>query len=316
MSFKTRIAIALLIVGAAAAAGGCGNYSNEDLDFINALPEQNDVATTIPTSSTSTANQAELYQSTHNIIGVFNGLVDELLSLIDGIRSYSPTSRSLNERIWGPVADKDHPGWEVRMTIIRADDLVTFNYAIEYRLTNPSNGPEDGWVMPALISGMFTGSQGVRAGAGTVTEDTSGLRAAGFPFEATNFLDKLMVSYNAGSFPVTIMLSFDNLPDPNNPAALTQGVYTYSAQQDGQGALDFNFFANSIPGPAAIEEFDVNSRWLGTGEGRADLQVVSGNGAGLQQTECWNSQFVATYNDKPWSTAEDVGGDPSVCPGI
>ena len=47
----------------------------------------------------------------------------------------------------------------------------------------------------------------------------------------------------------------------------------------------------------------------------ATLAVVSGDGAGLTQTECWDATFEATYNDKPWSTTEDVRATPRLLPG-
>ena len=43
MSFKTTWFQALLVVttiGVAPLGAGCGNYSNEDLEFMNALPEK------------------------------------------------------------------------------------------------------------------------------------------------------------------------------------------------------------------------------------------------------------------------------------
>jgi hypothetical protein len=76
--------------------------------------------------------------------------------------------------------------------------------------------------------------------------------------------------------------------------------------------MAFSLTGNIVPGPA-IETVTLNAGWLSSGAGKATLAVVSGDGVGLTQTECWDATFAVTYNDKPWSTAEDTG-DPSLCP--
>jgi hypothetical protein len=35
----------------------------------------------------------------------------------------------------------------------------------------------------------------------------------------------------------------------------------------------------------------------------------------MMQSECWDSTFNATYNNKPWAPAENLN-DPSFCPAI
>ncbi len=86
-------------------------------------------------------------------------------------------------------------------------------------------------------------------------------------------------------------------------------TFTYEILADGSGEMTFTLVGNVIPGPA-IETAGRQRQWLATGDGRATLTVVSGDGAGLTQTECWDATFEATYNDKPWSTTEDVTRTP------
>ena len=73
--------------------------------------------------------------------------------------------------------------------------------------------------------------------------------------------------------------------------------------------------AGNIVGGTGTEMVTIHAQWLagrGDGErrpsGRADI--------GLTQTECWDATFEATYNDKPWSTTEDVnpGEMSAFCP--
>jgi hypothetical protein len=110
-------------------------------------------------------------------------------------------------------------------------------------------------------------------------------------------------------------LQFTNLPNPLKADDPTQGTYDFTLGQNGDGSLTFNVSADSIPGPLGIDVFEVTSNWLGSGEGRSDLQVVSGDAAGAHEAQCWDRQFQAVYTDKPWSPLEDLG-DPSACPTI
>ena len=85
--------------------------------------------------------------------------------------------------------------------------------------------------------------------------------------------------------------------------------------------MTFDVIGNLIPLTPAIEDMRVTSRWLSSGEGRADLTVVSGDGAGAMQTQCWDRSFQETYDSKPWAPTEDFPanppGDPAaICPDI
>jgi hypothetical protein len=129
-------------------------------------------------------------------------------------------------------------------------------------------------------------------------------------------LDHLEIDYDTLGDPITITMNVANLPDPTTPDPAGKVVYTYQGNAEGQGEMTFDLFANSVPGPA-IEDMRVVSQWLSTGAGRATLTVVAGDGMGSQQIECWDRSFQATFNGKPWSTMEDVPGDPAaLCPTI
>jgi hypothetical protein len=308
MSCKTSILLpALIIVAAASSSPSCGNYSNEDLEFMNALPERQDLSAEVPArSAVGVGAAAELYVTTRNVTTDFNRLVDGLLALIDAVRSYSPTTRHPNQRIWGPFPADKHPGWVVQLRMERQADLATFDYWLEMR---PAGGDPATWFW--LIKGSFAASGGVRKGTGQVELNGQMLRGAGLD-PGIGLLDLLTVDYKTDVPPIMVTLAFNSFPDPTKADAITQGTYRYSVQQDGQGALNFDFWANSVPGPLGLDKFNVTSRWLGTGEGRSDVQVVSGDGAGAMQTECWDAQFQAVYNLKPWAPAENLG-DLSAC---
>ena len=293
----------------AAAIASCGDYSNEDLLYMSAVPSSSQLAVVLPAAATSVM-QAELAQDTHNGIGDVNTLLDDVLGLVDAIRSYEPTSRTSDSRTWGPFADAKHPGWQWKLLVNRETDGTTFDYQLEVEDTEAAVPT---WV--GFVTGKFDLGGGVKMGNGMVKADFAALAAAAFPLDAKTMpLTTLMIGYQnfqtPGS-PVTVSLTLDRTPDANG---VTSATFTYEILADGSGEIAFTLVGNVIPGPA-IETLALNAQWLPTGEGKATLSVVSGDGAGLTQTECWDATFAVTYNDKPWSASEDYGA-ASICPSL
>jgi hypothetical protein len=300
-----------VILGVALLAS-CGNYSNEDLEFMNAVPASEDIAANLPPSKILPANEAELSRLTHDTVGVFNGALD-FLSNADLIRSYQPTSRIPNGRVWGPFAMTDHLGWQWRFVVTRLPDTDNFNYAFDVQQIGAD--PEE-WI--SFITGSFAASAGARKGSGTFLMETDHLRLAGFPVgvnEKGEMLKSLMVTYSTASYPVNVTMDIDLYPP--NAAATDYTMWTtihieYEAQASGQGGLVFaatDSMGNSI---------SVESRWFATGRGRADATVKVGPVMGQTRTECWDDMFRETYNYTPWDMRAGVNhGDVSTdCPDI
>jgi hypothetical protein len=293
------------MTGMTAVVASCGNYSNEDLLYMSAVPSSSQLAVVLPAAAT-TVIQAELAQDTHNGIGNVNTLLDDVLGLVDAIRSYEPTSRTSSSRTWGPFADSNHPGWQWELVVNRTG-ATTFEYQLDVQ--NTAGGSP--WV--AFLRGTFDLAGGVKQGSGTVNADFAALATAAFPLDdSSRPLKTLSITYQnfqtPGS-PVSVTLVIERMPDNNGVTSVT---FTYEILADGSGEIAFTLVGNVIPGPA-IETLALNAQWLAAGAGKATLAVVSGDGAGMAQTECWDSTFEATYNDKPWSATEDVG-DASLCP--
>ena len=292
-----------------ALVASCGNYSNEDLLYMSAVPSSSQLAVVLPAAAT-TVMQAELAQDTHNGISKVNTLLDDVLGLVDAVRSYEPTSRTSDSRTWGPFADSNHPGWQWKLTVNRTD-ATTFAYSLDVENTTAATPT---WV--EFFTGSFDLAGGVQQGNGWVTANFGALIAAKFPLDQnTSQLATLMITYQnyqtPGS-PVSVTLTIVRaVPDANG---VTSATFMYKILTDGSGKITFTLVGNVVPGPA-IETLTLNSGWLPTGAGMATLAVSSGDGAGLTQTECWDGTFEATYNDKPWSMTEDVG-DASVCPAL
>jgi hypothetical protein len=306
MNFKNP----LLMMCALTSVAGCGNYSNEDLEFTAALPERADLTAVVPTRSAIVGVEtAELYRMSRNVALVFNGFSDAVLFFVDTIRSFPPTKREPDLRVWGPFAPQDQKGWVAEMVMERKS-VATFAYRLEFR-PETSSSPTD-WIV--LFSGTYSVADGVRRGVGQIKVDTAPLRAAGVD-PGFNNLDHLTVNYTTAMFPITVDLDFANLPDLLNPQEPASGIYSYAVQANGQGALSYDFTGNIIPGIAGVDTVEVTARWLGTGEGRADLQVTRGDALGAQETQCWDDRLQEVYTYKPWAPLENVG-DVSACAAI
>jgi len=305
-----RLALTLAVLCATGAA--CGNYSNEDLEFMNALPESSDLRVNMPavTSAVELANEAELAKSTHDTTRGLNGLLMGLVGIVDAVRSYPPTGRTATSRIWGPFptdrAKMKNLDWETKMIVSRdVTDLGRFDYEIS---AHHDGAADTDW--PVLISGWFQVGKTARRGMGHVELVTATARAEGYDTSDLGTLDHLEIDYDTSADPVMVTMHITDLPAAGSADPAPTAAFTYAQNASGQGEMTFDLIGNFILVTTAVEDLRITSHWLGTGEGRADLTVISGDGAGAQQTECWGRSFQATYNNKPWAQGEDVPGSP------
>jgi hypothetical protein len=306
----------------AALAAGCGNYSNEDLEFMNALPERDALAVAIPpvTSAIALAREAELARATHDTTRGLNALSGSLVAIVDAVRSFPPTARTDSSRIWGPFPNDPkgkNPTWQTRMIVSRNDNTAgQFDYEIDEHEVGTA---DTDWSV--FVRGFFLGGRSARRGTGHVELLTADVRAKGLDVSDLGVLDHLEIDYDTLADPLTLTMHITDLPDPGSTEPAPRAEYRYRANALGQGEMTFDLFKNVVPGDA-IEDVRIVSQWLPTGEGMATLMVVSGDGMGVaRQLECWDRSFAATYNDKPFAPGEDVPatppGDPTgFCPVI
>jgi hypothetical protein len=318
--------IVLLALPLVALAAACGNYSNEDLEFMNALPKQGELSVDIPARSSAVTllEEAELARTTHKTTRDLNGLTATLVGLVDLIRSYPPTSRTRDSRVWGPFGpgpnETKNLDWQRRMMMWR--DVMNPNI-LDFEIAVHKIGTSD-LLWPAFVSGSFAPGETASQGQGHLAVVLADVRAAGLDVSDWNMLDHLEIDYRRPvpatvADPVHIAMRITDLPaDPMNPAPTV--TYDYQATGEGQGQMTFDVYADLVvvPPPDQIEHVNITSLWLATGEGRSDLTVVSGDGVGTQQTECWDRSFRKIFNKKPWALLEQTPSDvpESVCPTI
>ena len=277
---------------------------------MNAVPAREDLAANMPRSMILPANEAELSRETHDVIRAFNGALD-FLNAADVIRTYQPTTRIPNGRIWGPFPMRDHEGWQwqFRMTRDPAASQEMFQYWFE---VEPIGAGDGGWLL--FIDGWFipTGG-GARRGMGYFHMQADDLRAAGFPIlpdADLNVFKDLKVMYSTASFPVSVTMTLVLYPKGDLTNTLTI-VYHYEQQQNGQAAMEF-----SGTDAASGASLSITSHWLATGRGRAEAVGQDGKGGMATWTECWDDSFRSVFDDNPFETPPVLTGDPALCPDI
>jgi hypothetical protein len=294
----SRPTVTLLL--AAALAGCGGNYSNEDVDFQLALPAQEDIAVRLPATA-EVPDPAEYYKITRDVVKAFNGIGNAFLSLIDTVRAFPPSERQAGHRVWGPFPNQEHPGWQARVVIDRADDAaasVTFTYSVDVRPT----GSAAAWL--PLITGTVHSNGGVRRGQGQMVLTTTAPRAAGYPLDMLDGWESLTIDYQSVTFPVTSTMTLISHPESRRT------VYSYAEEADGAGAMVFDFPTPQFAPFATVAR--IHSRWLASGAGRGDFQVLEGVSARARGTDCWSADTRASFVSRDLEPARNLG-DAATC---
>jgi len=301
---RARLARRSAIVLALAVAG-CGNYSNEDLDYLSALPQTDDLSVDAPKmSAVRPAQEDDALQTTTDVTTKLNTMADDLLALVDQIRSGYPTSRNGNERIWGPGPANGNPGWQFEFTMTKDVTAVpvTFEYSL---LMIPPGATADGAL--TVLTGTFQATGGAH-GVGHLSLTPAAARDAGAILPGLEKLMTLTIDYDTQDWPRMLTIDVVSVPTVDPTVDATNATYTYQRDQNGDGAMGFTFLKDAIPGPLGVDTLSITSHWQGSGAGRADIAVTAGDGAGLiSWTDCWAADESTAYNSRTGA------GDQSTC---
>jgi hypothetical protein len=279
---------------------GCGgNYSNEDLDFQLALPAEEDLAVKLPVT-VEIPDPAEYYKITRDVVGTFNRIAAAFLDLIDAVRAFPPSERQPGHRQWGPVPVREHPGWQARVVIDRdpGDGLpASFRYTVDVRAAGSPT-----WI--SLIVGSVRSSGGVRRGDGQMSLDTTAARAAGYPLDGLAAWQTLTIDYRNTTFPLSSQMTLVDYPGGQ------RFVYSYLENADASGGMTYDFPTPQLAPFAELVR--IGSRWLATGAGRADMQVLNGLRGRARGIDCWAADTRATYVFRELEPAKN-SGDAATC---
>ena len=282
----------------ALAVAGCGNYSNEDLDYLSALPQTDDLSVEAPKmSAVRPAQEDDALQITTDVTKTLNTMAYDLLALVDQIRSGYPTSRKGDLRVWGPGPADGNPGWQFEFTMMKiaatATTPVTFSYDL---LMIPPGATEDGAL--TVLAGTFQATGGAR-GVGHLELTPGPARDAGATLSGLDKLMTLTIDYDTQDWPRTLTINVVNIPTVDPTMDALNATYDYERAQNGDGAMTFTFLKDVIPGPLGVDTLQITSHWQGTGAGRSDIAVTGGDGAGqISWTDCWAADATTAYNSR------------------
>ncbi|WNG28484.1 hypothetical protein F0U62_34150 [Cystobacter fuscus] len=314
----------LLLLGCAANA--CvGNFSNDDLEFLNALPAREDLMARLPGSEERAGTRgpgqrvarlavgevSQFYLNTHDASDIFNAGLDALLSRLELIQTEPPTTRALGKRVWGPMTLDASGTHEVRLLMTRTGRV--FDYRLEVRRTGSG---EAGWW--TFLEGIFQADGGMRRGTGAVHLQIGAAVANGFDLgwiseqgqEWLSTQERLDIVYQTRTLPLSVEMNFVSAQ------ARREFQYTYRQLPDGLGEMRFFLRADLLPGERR-EDLSVLSRWTRDGAGVARAEVTGGDVTeGLEETqvECWDTGFQLTYRQRSWNAAPE--GTPEACPDV
>jgi hypothetical protein len=312
----------LLLLGCAASA--CvGNFSNDDLEFLNALPAREDLMARLPGNEAragvtgqrvaplALGEPSPFYRSTHDASDIFNAGLDALLSRLELIQAEPPTTRTLGKRIWGPMTLDMSGTHEVRFLMNRTGRV--FDYRLEVRSTGSG---EAGWW--TFLEGIFQAEGGMRRGAGAVHLQIGAAVAHGFDLgwlsehgrEWLSTQERLDILYQTRTLPLRVEMNFVSAQ------ASRELQYTYRKLPDGLGEMRFFLRADLLPGERR-EDLSIISRWTRDGTGVARVGVTGGDvSEGLEEThvECWDTGFQLTYRQRSWNAAPE--GTAEACPDV
>ncbi|RKH28063.1 hypothetical protein D7X99_03420 [Corallococcus sp. AB032C] len=297
-----------------------GDFSNDDLEFQNALPQREDLAAKLPDTARSgqgLGTQAQRLSASQVLGGTsplalqayaagtqFNTSVDGLLALLELFRNAPPTTRETDQRIWGPFPSDDHPGHELRFVMERQG--ASFAYLLQFR---PQGGGEDTWW--TYLPGTFKADGGIRKGTGTLALDLKAARAHGFDTGDAKTVDRLDIDYQTRALPTRVELLFTGAG-----AATPNTRYASRQTPEGLGEMAFRLpNTDLIPG-GLLETLDILARWTPDGRGVLVLNILDGDAKGAQYTECWDARTRITFMQRNWDFITPTEGDRRTCPDV
>jgi len=306
------------LLGLLATACG-GNFSNDDLEFLNALPARTELTAKLPKRQASTpaarvgaladppgavGDPSSFYEDTHQASERFNAALEGLLSMLEKIREQPPTTRAPDTRVWGPVEDAEHPGHLLRFVMTRQDGH--FDYQLQFRPRG--QGAETWW---SFVEGSFEATGGLRRGTGTVRVQLGAARAHGFELGGFAGYKQLDIAYQTREPPSRVEVEF--IPAGLKPALR----YTYREASGGYGEMTFLLEDTALlPGNKRADLF-ILSRWTSDRGGVARAVATGGNvPVELDATlvECWDARFRVTYFKRGWEP--DAVGSAAACPDV
>jgi hypothetical protein len=273
-------------------AAGCGGtWSDSDIEFLRPLPTSKDLSPT-PPAANSTQQQglgpSTVYTNIVTMTSNIDAFIEWITGAIDTIRTFPPTSRSADGRVWGPWKDDQHPGFQDQVAIVRDDTTNPSTYRYQLQ-TLPPGGQ---WI--TLIDGAFVGDRATN-GSGTIELHVGVARTAGLgdPSDPNTLEVDLTYQLAAGQAAVTAGIQ------ANSGTGVATLSIQYTVKADGGGDIAYTVAGVQVPtaNTNVTATVAVTAEWLADKSGRSD-DVFSGGGlapAILQFSECWDAAFNQVF---------------------
>src|SRR4051812_22790416 len=293
-----------------ALACACGNLSNQDVAFIEAIPQKQDLHVSFPrppaAQSACAIGPADVFTSARTTGDSINSGVDAILALVDAILGQTPTRRDADSRIWGPYPDRDHPGVQARATLYRELDQHGVPWRWVYAI---EEARPPGAFLPILEGELF-GPQ-ARTGVGRLTLHFENAVTLGVA-KPTDPTLPIRIYYDLGGDPHTVSLDLTAA----SGFGLIRFDYAFAGYADGHGRFDY-----AVPDPKSGCTIEITTWFNAQGAGRDVFRALCGNTVLGDVQQCWDVSACLTYVNDPFAfTASCNGlqpcllGNASLCP--
>ncbi|HZX97385.1 MAG TPA: hypothetical protein VFE90_22910 [Myxococcales bacterium] len=278
-------------------ACACGNLSNEDVAFLVAIPQKQQLHVQLPAQPAAqnacAIGPADIYASARTTGDSINAGVDAILALVDSILGVTPTSRDVDSRTWGPFPDSQHPGVQVQVVMTRELDASGTPWRFVYTI---SAARPPGAFIP-LLEGEFFGAQ-ARSGIGRVTLHFESSRQLGIA-KPTDPAQPARIYYDLSSDPHTVSLDLTS----NSGFGLVGFDYAFAGYADGHGRFDYAF-----PDPKSGCLLEVTTNFTARGAGRDVFRALCGAVVLGDVQQCWDVGGCLTFVDDPFALTAQCNG--------
>lgn len=275
-----------LLVAATAAASltACIAQDSPPEAIQRAIPTADQVQIKLPTGSQREVGQlAEFYVATRGITTTFNVGTAWVLVLIHAIVQQPPTSVDGDLYTWGPFGQGLDPA-EYQLTVRDVGD-GTFEWQLSGRPRNDAAA-----AFEVIIDGVADPTPGELQGNGEFLIDFDAGKRVNPIDSDPDARGQVTVHYDLAAR----HLDLDIVSTDDNGQPVTAS-YAYNEGADRSGDMVFGI-DGEMGGGAANEHAEVRSRWLATGEGRADVGLTGGDTAGfVAASECWDGAFKRVF---------------------
>jgi len=278
-------------------------------EYRNSVPDPKLLKMTLPGSesySTQTLGQmAALYDETVDCTRDVNENVLWMLSIIDEIISYDPTSCTGNVCEWGPWISNGLSPIE-NLFIANKTGENSFQYTLNWR--SKDSAPDDPYVV--VWQGFVNSATSTqRRGVGQFTIDFTTAQTLDPTIDTTGVITVPYDTLNDGR---QIQVSYDQVYDKSEdmPGPI-DAEYFYHNHADNTGKFILTWVGDihwkeyhGTQYPAA-EHNGIETRWMSDGQGRSDMLVIGGDLTSIpvgdsfisqiKFSECWDSGFGRTY---------------------